>query len=131
MLTLPEKLQKIFEIEKRRNFDNCSIKPSFSTSMVSLLSKIPSSFLSEKIKNKIEDITALLKKYEKETSSKKNILEETENLILTLQEHFDRFLSSPIQYLKGVGPQRARVLQKIQIEKVEDLILYFPRDWED
>lgn len=132
MLTLSEKLQKIFEIERRRNFDNCSIKPSFSTSMVNLISKIPSSFLSEKIKNKIEDTVSLLKNYEKEdSSSKKNILKETENLIITLQEHFDHLLSSPIQYLKGVGPQRARVLQKLQIEKVEDLILYFPRDWED
>jgi len=36
-------------------------------------------------------------------------------------------LSTPVQYLKGVGPARAKILEKIGIETVEDLLYYFPR----
>lgn len=35
------------------------------------------------------------------------------------------------QYLKGVGPKVARLLRKLGIETVEDLIYFFPRDYED
>ncbi|MFH1259408.1 MAG: ATP-dependent DNA helicase RecG [Elusimicrobiota bacterium] len=36
-----------------------------------------------------------------------------------------------IQYLKGVGPGRAKLLKKVGVETVEDLLAYYPRDWED
>lgn len=36
-----------------------------------------------------------------------------------------------IQYLKGVGPERARQLQKLGIRSTEDLLLYYPRRYED
>lgn len=40
-------------------------------------------------------------------------------------------LSTPIQYLKGIGPKRAVLFQKIGIRTVEDLLYYFPRRYED
>lgn len=40
-------------------------------------------------------------------------------------------LSSPINALKGVGEQRAKILHKIGIQKVEDLLSYYPREYED
>ncbi len=40
-------------------------------------------------------------------------------------------LDTPIQYLKGVGPKLAKVLKKLGIVTIEDLIFYFPRDYED
>jgi ATP-dependent DNA helicase RecG len=40
-------------------------------------------------------------------------------------------LDTPIQYIKGVGPKMAARLKKIGIEKVQDLIFYFPRSWDD
>ncbi|NQT30060.1 MAG: ATP-dependent DNA helicase RecG [Candidatus Saganbacteria bacterium] len=36
-----------------------------------------------------------------------------------------------VQYLKGVGPKLAKILKKLGVETVEDLIYYFPRDYED
>ncbi len=36
-----------------------------------------------------------------------------------------------IQYVKGVGPQRAKRLRKLNIHTVEDLLYYVPRDYED
>lgn len=40
-------------------------------------------------------------------------------------------LKSPIQFLKGVGPKRARQFEHLGIRTVEDLLYYFPRDWQD
>ena len=40
-------------------------------------------------------------------------------------------LKKEIQYIKGVGPNRASLLQKLGINTLEDLITYYPRDYED
>ncbi|MDR3540871.1 MAG: ATP-dependent DNA helicase RecG [Desulfosporosinus sp.] len=37
----------------------------------------------------------------------------------------------PLQYLKGVGPERAKQLEKLGIHNVLDLLQYFPRRYED
>ena len=37
----------------------------------------------------------------------------------------------PLQYLKGVGPERAKQLEKLGINNVQDLLLYYPRRYED
>ncbi len=36
----------------------------------------------------------------------------------------------PVQYLKGVGPARAKVFAQLGIETVADLLEYFPRNWD-
>jgi len=36
-----------------------------------------------------------------------------------------------VRYLKGVGPKMADILSKIGIETAEDLVYYFPREYED
>ncbi len=40
-------------------------------------------------------------------------------------------LEKDIQYIKGVGPKKAEILNKIGIYNLEDLITYFPRQHED
>lgn len=40
-------------------------------------------------------------------------------------------LQKEIQYVKGVGPNRAALLQKLGINTLEDLITYYPREYED
>ena len=40
-------------------------------------------------------------------------------------------LEKEIQYVKGVGPNRAALLNKLGIETLEDLITYYPRGYED
>ncbi len=44
---------------------------------------------------------------------------------------YGNFISSPVQYVKGVGEKRAVLLNKLGIYNVEDLIHYFPREYED
>ena len=35
----------------------------------------------------------------------------------------------PVQFLKGVGPGRAKVFAQLGVHTAEDLLEYFPRDW--
>jgi ATP-dependent DNA helicase RecG len=40
-------------------------------------------------------------------------------------------LTLPIQYIKGIGPKRAEVFAKHNINTVSDLLYYFPYDYFD
>ncbi len=40
-------------------------------------------------------------------------------------------LSKDIQYVKNVGPQRAKVLKKAGVNTLEDMLYFIPRDYED
>ncbi|HEY4613317.1 MAG TPA: ATP-dependent DNA helicase RecG [Bacteroidota bacterium] len=39
--------------------------------------------------------------------------------------------TSPLQYLKGVGPKRLKALESIGVKSVNDVFYYFPRDYLD
>jgi RecG-like helicase len=38
-------------------------------------------------------------------------------------------LSTPVQFLKGVGPARATVFEQLGVKTTGELLEYFPRDW--
>ncbi|MCE5185198.1 MAG: ATP-dependent DNA helicase RecG [Planctomycetaceae bacterium] len=38
-------------------------------------------------------------------------------------------LDTPVQFLKGVGPARARAFEEFGVRVVRDLLEYYPRDW--
>ena len=38
-------------------------------------------------------------------------------------------VSTPVRYLKGVGPARAETFAQLGVETVGDLLEYYPRDW--
>lgn len=40
-------------------------------------------------------------------------------------------LEKDVKYVKGVGPNRVPLLNKLKIYTLNDLITYFPRDYED
>ncbi len=40
-------------------------------------------------------------------------------------------LQSPVQFLKGVGPQRAELLQKLGLTTVAEVLFFFPRDYQN
>ena len=40
-------------------------------------------------------------------------------------------LKQSVQYIKGVGPSRAKLLSLLGVDTVEDLINYYPRTYED
>ena len=40
-------------------------------------------------------------------------------------------LHDSISSIKGIGPKKAEALSKLNIKTLEDLIYFFPRDYED
>jgi ATP-dependent DNA helicase RecG len=47
------------------------------------------------------------------------------------QKSLEITLDTPVQYVKGVGPQRAQLLKKLDILTVYDLLYFAPRRYED
>ncbi|HEY4760800.1 MAG TPA: ATP-dependent DNA helicase RecG, partial [Thermoguttaceae bacterium] len=43
----------------------------------------------------------------------------------------DKSLTTPVQFLKGVGPERAELLDRLGLKTVRDVLFYFPRDHQD
>jgi len=40
-------------------------------------------------------------------------------------------LATPVQFVKGVGPQKAELLAKLNLRFARDLVFFFPRDYQD
>jgi ATP-dependent DNA helicase RecG len=40
-------------------------------------------------------------------------------------------LATPIQFLKGVGPERAKLLARLELNTALDVLFFFPRDYQD
>jgi ATP-dependent DNA helicase RecG len=40
-------------------------------------------------------------------------------------------LATPVQFLKGVGPQRAEALQRLELQSARDVLFFFPRTYQD
>ena len=40
-------------------------------------------------------------------------------------------LTQPIQFLKGVGPARAEMLEKLSLRNAADVLFFFPRSYQD
>jgi ATP-dependent DNA helicase RecG len=40
-------------------------------------------------------------------------------------------LDGPIQYFKGVGPRRSELFLRLGVSSIEDLLHYYPREWQD
>jgi ATP-dependent DNA helicase RecG len=53
------------------------------------------------------------------------------SLFRELKLNREPILKKPIQYIKGVGQTRAKLLEKLGIFTVEDMLYHFPRDYED
>ena len=46
--------------------------------------------------------------------------------------HADRdALTTPVQFLPGVGPQRGALLERLGLRLAQDLLFFFPRDYQD
>lgn len=39
-------------------------------------------------------------------------------------------LDTPVRFIKGVGPERAKIFAKLGVYTVMDLLEYYPRDWD-
>ena len=42
-----------------------------------------------------------------------------------------QLLATPVQFLKGVGPARAELLERLGLHTARDVLFFFPRDYQD
>jgi ATP-dependent DNA helicase RecG len=49
----------------------------------------------------------------------------------TLDKSPAELLATPVQFLKGVGPQRAEALLRLELQTARDVLFFFPRTYED
>jgi len=119
-------LKKILEDEFSNGCFDKSIKYGIEKTFVVAVKQFPiwNGFWTQKVLDLVKDY------------SKKNI-EERKKIVIHLKEIIERaidyytdenFWDKSIQYIKGVGPQRAKLLNKLGINTVYDLITYYPRE---
>lgn len=122
-------LKKILEDEFSNGCFDKSIKYGIEKTFVVAVKQFPiwNGFWTQKVLDLVKDY------------SKKNI-EERRKIVIHLKEIIERaidyytdenFWDKSIQYIKGVGPQRAKLLNKLGINTVYDLITYYPREYDD
>ncbi len=130
-----ELVLKIIEREKQR-LDNLSVFGGFSNFL--------SSWLAEQKEG--EDFSSLLLSYDSLTpEERRKLLEDIEEKLKSQSDdgssdtsssvlpslEKESHLSTPVRYIKGVGPALEKKLNRLEIKTVEDLLFFFPRYYRD
>ncbi len=137
---LPEEMEAVLRSEKKQGYYNSGVAGEFTNWLLELAEKLPA-----KDQQAMKDIAAqygqasilerpllwqecfdLLAVQPSSVWDKKNTLAQLPQEIAAAREA----LRVSIQYLKGVGPKRAVLFRRLGIYTVEDLLYYFPRDYE-
>ncbi|MBW1678829.1 MAG: ATP-dependent DNA helicase RecG, partial [Deltaproteobacteria bacterium] len=81
---------------------------------------------SEEKRKRIEEGLNIINQIE----TKKPLQDDSNSFGLLIEDKIKK-LSTPVQYIKGVGPRMAELLKKKGINNVEDGLYFIPRDYED
>lgn len=122
-------LKKILEEEISSNFSDKSIKYGLEKAITVAIKQFPiyNGFWTQKVLDLIKDYS-------------RRSQEERSQIVLRIKDIIERaiefyteenFWEKPVQFLKGVGPHRAKLLNKLEIYTIYDLITYYPRDYDD
>ncbi|HXL02038.1 MAG TPA: ATP-dependent DNA helicase RecG [Candidatus Atribacteria bacterium] len=131
-----ELVLKIIEREKQR-LDNLSVFGGFSNFL--------SSWFAERGEG--EDFSSLLLEYDSLTvEQKRKLLQDMEEKLKSQSDgdgelnspspvlpspEKEKSLSTPVRYIKGVGPALEKKLNRLEIKTAEDLLFFFPRYYRD
>lgn len=125
-----EILKRPFPVEKRNNYSNFSATNGFHKYLCLWLDKAISITPNGELKKDLLRARSLSVDYGKVSSEeRKRRFAEIETIIERI-ESFLR-LEMSVRFVKGVGPKMAQTLRKVGVEKVEDILYYFPRRYED
>ncbi|TYT22469.1 ATP-dependent DNA helicase RecG [Dictyoglomus thermophilum] len=122
-------LKKILEEEISSNFSDKSIKYGLEKAITVAIKQFPiyNGFWTQKVLDLIKDYSR--RSQEERSQTVLRIKDIIERAIEFYTE--ENFWEKPVQFLKGVGPHRAKLLNKLEIYTVYDLITYYPRDYDD
>ncbi len=122
-------LKKILEDEISSNFSDKSIKYGLEKALTVALKQFPlwNGFWTQKILDLIKDYSK--RTYEERVQAVVRIKDIIERAIEFYTD--EKFWEKSVQFAKGVGPHRAKLLNKLEIHTIYDLITYYPRDYDD
>jgi len=127
-----ETIKKAAVVELRMGYKNAAVFGGFSAFVVSSLSHESTNDGTAAV---VKNIRLLMGKYAEAGNRERSaILNKALDALTSLENALNN--ESPdeptgIQFLKSVGPKRARLLEKLGISKPEDLLYHFPRRYED
>lgn len=146
-----------FKLEKEKNYSNLSVINGFDKYVINWVDKainavqnwVPANnsggWLAVHSKRILNDLFIKLQKNFSNYSRVKiegraeifkrgsKLIEKIENFLTNPQPPVPNFqnLFSPVQYLKGVGPERAKLLKRLGINTIFDLLTHYPFRYED
>ncbi len=139
-------IKKPFPIEKKNGYDNRSVTIGFSSYIIKWLNEAMG-LADRQNKEILLSLTNLFKDYSMlDQDERRRVVVMAENLLgslsaeKNLKPSFHKevgskeqisSLDSPAQYVKGVGPKIAKILKRLGVETIRDLIYFFPRDYVD
>ncbi len=135
---ISERLRKILELEKQTGYQDTAVLGGIE----GFLARVADQLTSPSVPLLLERVSRYATK---NLTERRVIIQELEDLLPTLElaeplreketspssAPSDDSLKKPIRYAKGVGEQRAKLLKKLGIETIEDLLMYLPRRIED
>jgi len=137
-----EIVRRPFPVEIKNGYDNRSVTVGFGPYVVKWLTEARELAKSPDQKQSIDSLISLFGLYESfDHHERRNAVDLFDRTILKVKEIKPKAvetssvrlakLSSPAQYVKGVGPKIAKLLSKLGVKTIEDIIYFFPRDYED
>jgi ATP-dependent DNA helicase RecG len=145
-------IKKPLEYSAKNSFANIDRVRSLEKTVSTWVDHIISAELSLPQKDKLHQFKALFSEYdEKATPEKVVIIQEALRILENLESSDTKSaglipsslrstkgsskppgdLTTPIQFVKGVGPKRSRLLNRMGIQTVEEALFVFPRRYED
>jgi len=144
----PERLRKVVGLEKRSNYQDAAVDGGLEQFIVALAQELAQT---EELKSIGDELTVAVRNYAgKETPARRAAVQDLEDGLRALDavestlspsstetdsasstKLSKRDLASPVRYAKGVGPEREKLLNKLGIITIGDLISYFPKRLED
>lgn len=132
-----ERLRKILQLEKQTGYQDTAVLGGLEGCITRMVEQMAAP--------SVASLLQRVKSYgAKNLIERREVIRELEDLIPTLEfsdlpkeiahpsvPPSKDSLRKPIRYAKGVGEQRAKLLKKLGIETMEDLLLYLPRRIED
>lgn len=128
------RLKRLFLLELKRGCKNDAVIGGLDKFVLEVIDK---ELLKEDIKRKIKDIFKIYRLAPQDIRKIKleealELIKESDNQSpIANKEILSSDLFKPIQYVKGIGPKLAKILNRLGIEQAIDLLYYFPRDYID
>jgi len=149
IVALSEQIKKAAVVERKMRYKNAAVFGGFSAFVISALDRLytlADNNFSENDLSKILRVQKLMQEYAESGNARRDqIVTESVNLVEILVSSYrnrhDGRLVEPaknpredkheLQFLKSVGPKRVKLLNRLGIKTVDQLLYHFPRKYED